>query len=123
MGTREYGAEQHPDYPPGWTRDAVHREKYGRIQIDTPDKIAQRKLAMRFTELLGTLASLLRDGPVPCELDRLSTESAEMIHLQLRKLAPQVIALMSEFLRTLGHADALQAQPVESHARPAHLDS
>jgi Predicted transcriptional regulators len=123
MGTREYGAEQHPDYPPGWTRDAVHRENYGRIQIDTPAKIAQRKMAMRFTELIGTLASLLRGSPLPCELDGLSAESAEMIHLQLRKLAPQIIELMSEFLRTLGRADDWQTQPTEIEARPDQLDS
>jgi len=123
MGTREYGAEQHPDWPPGWTRDAVHRENYGRIQIDTPAKIAQRKMAMRFTELLGTLASLLRDGPLPSELDGLSVESAEMIHFQLRKLAPQMIELMSEFLRQVSHADEWQAQPAEIQARPDHLDS
>ena len=123
MGTREYGAEQHPDYPPGWTRDAVHRENYGRIQIDTPAKIAQRKTAIRFTELLATLASLLRDSPLPCELDGLSTESADMIHLQLRKLAPQIIELMSEFLRQVSHADEWQAQPTEIEARPDQLDS
>ena len=123
MGTREYGAEQHPDYPPGWTRDAVHREKYGRIQIDTPAKIAQRKLALRFTEMLGLLASLVRDGPVPSELDELSTESADMIHLQLRKLAPQIIDLMSEYLRQVGRVDDWQAQSEEVQARPDHLDS
>jgi len=109
MGSREYGAEQHPDYPPGWTRDAVHREKFGRIQIDTPTKIAQRKLGIRFTETLGILASLLRDSPAATDLDGLSAESAEMIHLQLRKLAPQIIDRMTEYLGKIGDQESRRA--------------
>ena len=54
MGTREEGSRQHPDYPPGWTYDHVHREKYGRIQLHSPSEIEERKLVQRFTGLVVT---------------------------------------------------------------------
>lgn len=98
MGSKEYGAEQHPDYPPGWTRDVVHREKYGRIQLFTPDQQEERNTVATFTEILGHLRSLA-ETLMTVDLGKVTTpKTREMVIFQITKLAPKVIEELSSLL-------------------------
>jgi ParB-like chromosome segregation protein Spo0J len=98
MGSPEYGAEQHPDYPPGWTRDNVHREKYGRIQIYTPAQIEEQALAKRSIASFGGLKTFVENALDIEDLDRLSDESLEFVDVQLGKYGPRAIDLISGYL-------------------------
>ena len=103
MGSREYGAEQHPDYPPGWTRDVVHREIYGRIQLFTPSQQEERELARRFIEMIKHLARFIdAETPTADDLDKLNDhKNREPVMFQLRKLAPKAIDKLNGLLQKL----------------------
>jgi transposase-like protein len=98
MGSPEYGAEQHPDYPPGWTRDNVHREKYGRIQIYTPAQIEEQALAKRSIASFGGLKTFVENALDIEDLDRLSDESLEFVDVQLGKYGPRALDLIAGYL-------------------------
>jgi ParB-like chromosome segregation protein Spo0J len=98
MGSREYGAEQHPEYPPGWTRDHVHREKYGRIQIYTPAQIEEQALAKRNIASIGGLKIFFENALDIEDLDRLSENSQEFNDLQVEKFGPRVLDLIAGYL-------------------------
>lgn len=97
MGSPEYGAEQHPDYPPGWTRDHVHREKYGRIQIYTPAQIEEQAAAKRTIASFGALKAFVENLDID-DLDRLSDRSWEFVEVQSEKYGPRGIDLLSQIL-------------------------
>jgi len=97
MGSPEYGAEQHPDYPPGWTRDHVHREKYGRIQIYTPAQLAEQELVKRFHAVIVALKAIAENGPEADDLDGISYQEFETVEVQLEKFGPRVLDLISEY--------------------------
>jgi len=97
MGSAEYGAEQHPDYPPGWTRDHVHREKYGRIQIYTPAQLAEQELVKRFHAVVVALKTIAETGPDADELDCLSYDSLDGVEVQLEKFGPRVLDLIPAY--------------------------
>jgi DNA-binding Lrp family transcriptional regulator len=98
MGSREHGAEQHPDYPPGWTRDVVHREIYGRVQLFTPDKHAERKLAASFIKAIGLLAEFNREAPLADNMDIIDIKSLEACVVHFSKLGPPVIERVQSYL-------------------------
>jgi len=98
MGSPEYGAEQHPDYPPGWTRDHVHREKYGRIQIYTPAQIAEQKLVKQFHAVIVALKAIAESGPDADDLESVSYQELEAIDVQLWKFGPRALDLITSYL-------------------------
>lgn len=97
MGSREYGAEQHPDYPPGWTRDAVHREKYGRIQLYTPAQIAEQELVKRFHAVIVAVKAIAENGPDADDLESISYQEFETVEVQLEKFGQRVLDLISGY--------------------------
>jgi len=109
MGSREYGAEQHPDYPKGWTRDHVHREQYGRIQLFTPKEQEERKLVTRFEAIIRSLNCIVTEAPSADDLTSINYKSREALEFQLSKFAPRVVALLSDYLSRLQPADAEKA--------------
>lgn len=106
MGSREYGAEQHPDYPKGWTRDDVHREKYGRIQLFTPKEHDERQLVKRFEEVILALNRIVTDPPSADDLASINYKSREAIEFQLSKFGPRIVALISDYLAKITLAEA-----------------
>ena len=98
MGSPEYGAEQHPDYPKGWTRDHVHREKYGRIQLFTPKEQAERELVKQFEKIILALNSIVTDAPAAKGIAGINYKSREMIEFQLAKFGPRALDLITEYL-------------------------
>ena len=109
MGSREYGAEQHPDYPEGWTRDHVHREQYGRIQIFTPKEHAERELVKQFHKVIQALATIVTDAPQAEQISAIGYKSREMIEFQLSKFCPQVMALLSAYSERIVPTEADKA--------------
>lgn len=109
MGSREYGAEQHPDYPPGWTRDHVHRERYGRIQLFTPTEHAERELVKRFEKVILSLNSIATEAPEADKIGSIGFKSREMIEFQLSKFCPRVIALLSAYMTCVAPHEADKA--------------
>lgn len=94
MGSREYGAEQHPDYPLGWTRDNVHREKYGRIQIYTPAQIAEQEVGKRFHTITVALKTISESGATADDIDDISDETLDLFAVHLKKFGPPAIDLI-----------------------------
>jgi ParB-like chromosome segregation protein Spo0J len=109
MGSREYGAEQHPDYPEGWTRDHVHREQYGRIQIFTPKEQAERELVKQFQKVIQALATIVTEAPQAERISSIGYKSREMIEFQLSKFCPQVMALLSAYSEAIVLTEADKA--------------
>jgi ParB-like chromosome segregation protein Spo0J len=109
MGSREYGAEQHPDYPEGWTRDHVHREQYGRIQIFTPKEHAERELVKQFQKVIQALAAIVADAPQAKQISEIGHKSREMIEFQLSKFCPRVMALLSAYSERIVPTEADKA--------------
>lgn len=109
MGSREYGAEQHPDYPPGWTRDHVHREQYGRIQLFTPTERAERELVKRFEKVILSLNSIATEAPEADKIGSIGFKSREAIEFQISKFCPRVIALLSAYMTFVAPHEADKA--------------
>jgi ParB-like chromosome segregation protein Spo0J len=94
MGPREYGAEQHPDKPPGWTRDDVFREEHGRIPLGTPKERAKRDTIRRCGRITGALAELARalaEKPTADEMVGLSVAERADIGFHWNKLGREVL--------------------------------
>jgi len=100
MGTKEYGAEQHPDYPPGWTRDDAFRVENGRINLFTPDEKVTRATIGKCNQILGQMAKLERAlAEISTDdIARLSPKDREPFEYHARKLAPLIQAEIERLL-------------------------
>lgn len=100
MGSKEYGAEQHPDRPPGWTRDDVFREEHGRVVIYTPDQRAANEVMKRFTTVFKPLRKIVKELPnaEDLELDKLDAKQRAEAEAYLQRHIPAAIAKLQALL-------------------------
>jgi transposase len=103
MGSKEYGAQQHPDWPDGWTNDDVFRAEHGRVQIFTEAQRTQNEVMKRFMEIFKPLR-VIRELPDPEELDKLTPQQRDQIETHVERYAPAAIAkLQALFAKAQRH--------------------
>jgi hypothetical protein len=102
MVPREMGGEQHPDYPPGWTYDVVHREQHGRIQPYTMEQKAQIDLNKTFLDFVVAINRASNEAPEIATLARLNQKNREHFAAMFKRRAPGLIAILQSYLNELG---------------------